>query len=94
MRIVFAVVFSSLLIATSGMGADGEFEAASSSGGSAVEQARLWVAGVDKPAHVLSPDTRPFWKPAEASPGPMVRHWNHGGCSNFMAGKCLADIDK
>ncbi|PAW74226.1 MAG: hypothetical protein B9S33_22205 [Pedosphaera sp. Tous-C6FEB] len=67
MRIAFTVVLSSLLVAIADMGTGGKVEAAPNPGNSAVEQAQLWVASVDKPAHVLSTDTRPLWKSAEES---------------------------
>jgi alpha-galactosidase len=58
-----------------------------------VEKAQLWVAGVPKPANVLSSDTRPFWRAAANSPATSGQgfHWNHNAESYFLIGKALGD---
>jgi Carbohydrate esterase, sialic acid-specific acetylesterase/Invasin, domain 3 len=61
------------------------------SGYSAVEKAQLWVAGVTKPANVLSSDTRPFWRDAAVSPANQGYHWNWNAESYFLIGKTLGD---
>jgi alpha-galactosidase len=60
-------------------------------GYSAVEKAQLWVAGVPKPANVLSSDTRPFWRSAAVSPANQGFHWNWNAESYFLIGKTLGD---
>jgi alpha-galactosidase len=60
-------------------------------GYSAVEKAQLWVAGVSKPANVLSSDTRPFWRSAAVSPANQGYHWNWNAESYFLIGKTLGD---
>lgn len=62
-------------------------------GYSAVEKAQLWVAGVSKPASVLSSDTRPFWRAPAQSPATSGQgfHWNHNAESYFLIGKTLGD---
>lgn len=56
-----------------------------------VERAQLWAAGVDKPANVLSIDTRPFWHPVEVSPSGVGHHWHHNAQTYFMIGKSLGE---
>jgi hypothetical protein len=56
-----------------------------------VEKAQLWVAGVDRPDHVLSTDTRPFWTDPEDSPSTMGHHWNHSAQSYFRVGLGLGN---
>jgi len=63
-------------------------------GYSQVEKAQLWVAGVTRPANVLSSDTRPFWRDPAFSPvssGGQGFHWNHNAESQFLIGKSLGD---
>lgn len=79
------------VIASTGMDTAGKIEKAPYSGYTEVEKAQLWVAGVPKPANVLSTDTRPFWRDAAQSPSSMGYHWNHSGECYFLAGKALAD---
>jgi alpha-galactosidase len=69
----------------------GSPEAPPYSGYSAVEKAQLWVAGVTKPANVLSTDTRPFWRSAAVSPANQGYHWNWNAESYFLVGKALGD---
>lgn len=78
------------VIATTGMAA-GKPEPSPYSGYTPVEQAQLWVAGVDKPKNVLSTDTRPFWREVNQAPSTMGHHWNHSAESYFLVGKALAD---
>ncbi len=56
-----------------------------------VEKAQLWVAGVPKPANVLSTDARPFWRDAAVSPINEGYHWNHNAETYFLLGKSLGD---
>ena len=78
------------VIASTGMAA-GPAEKPPYDGYSEVEKAQLWAAGVDRPANVLSTDTRPFWFAPEESPSTMGHHWNHSARSYFLVGKALAD---
>jgi alpha-galactosidase len=56
-----------------------------------VERAQLWVAGVPRPANVLSTDARPFWRAAAVSPIDEGYHWNHNAETYFLLGKSLGD---
>ena len=56
-----------------------------------VERAQLWVAGVPRPANVLSTDARPFWRNAAVSPVDEGYHWNHNAETYFLLGKSLGD---
>lgn len=56
-----------------------------------VEKAQLWVAGVPRPANVLSTDARPFWRDAAVSPVDEGYHWNHNAETYFLLGKSLGD---
>ncbi|QTN32338.1 Ig-like domain-containing protein [Akkermansiaceae bacterium] len=78
-------------IATTGMNNAGPAEAPPYTGYHAVEKAQLWVAGVAKPANVLSSDTRPFWRDSSISPSTTSFHWNHNAESYFLVGKALGD---
>jgi|GEM_PF-514499 len=81
------------VVASTGM-ETGPAEAAPYPGYSAVEKAQLWVAGVAKPANVLSTDTRPFARAAADSPvpnGSQGFHWNHNAESQFLIGKALGE---
>lgn len=80
------------VIASTGMGfKEGSQEQPPYSGYSEVEKAQLWVAGVEKPANVLSTDTRPFGRDPQNAVSTMGHHWNHSGYSYFMVGKSLGD---
>jgi len=78
------------VIASTGM-ATGPAESPPYSGYSAVEKAQLWVAGVARPANVLSTDTRPFARSVANSPTDQGFHWNQNGESQFLIGKALGD---
>ena len=80
------------VIATTGMGSkEGSQEKPPYAGYSEVEKAQLWVSGVEKPANVLTADTRPFARDPKNAVSTMGHHWNHSGYSYFMVGKSLAD---
>ncbi len=79
------------VIASTGMVAKGRVEPPPYSGYSEVEKAQLWVAGVEKPAHVVSFDTRPFWREPAQAVSTMGHHWNHSGESYFLIGKTMGD---
>jgi len=78
------------VIATTGMAA-GPAEPPPYSGYTPVEQAQLWVAGVEKPKNVLTTDTRPFWREVTKAPSTMGHHWNHSAESYFLIGKGMGD---
>jgi alpha-galactosidase len=79
------------VIATTGMSNVGPAEPYPYKGYHPVERAQLWAAGVDKPAHVLSDDTRPYWEEAEQSPANQGFHWNHNARSYFRVGYGLGN---
>lgn len=91
-RTVFNKPALPFVIASTGMDI-GPAEAPPYTGYSAVEKAQLWVAGVARPAKVLSTDTRPFWRPGSQSPVTSGQgfHWNHNAESQFLIGKALGD---
>ncbi|QTN32333.1 Ig-like domain-containing protein [Akkermansiaceae bacterium] len=78
------------VIASTGM-ATGAAEPPPYAGYSAVEKAQLWVAGVPRPANVLSTDTRPFARSVADSPTDQGFHWNQNGETYFRIGKALGD---
>ena len=77
-------------IASTGMDA-GPVEPPPYAGYRTIEKAQLWVAGVPKPANVLSTDARPFWRVAAVSPANEGYHWNWNAESYFLIGKSLGD---
>ena len=79
------------VIASTGMGDAGPAEEPPYEGYTPVEKAQLWVAGIDKPANVLSTDTRPFWCDPKDSPSTMGHHWNHNAQSYFLIGKAMGE---
>jgi alpha-galactosidase len=91
-RTVFNKPNMPFVIASTGMEI-GVAEPAPYTGYSSVEKAQLWVAGVGKPANVLSTDTRPFWRSPAQSPATSGQgfHWNHNAETYFMIGKALGD---
>jgi hypothetical protein len=78
------------VVASTGMAA-GAAEPHPYDGYSAVEKAQLWVAGVDRPAKVLSTDTRPFWREGDMAPGKQGHHWNLSAESYFLIGKAMGE---
>lgn len=74
------------VIATTGMSNVGPAEPHPYDGYHAVEKAQLWVAGVKRPANVLSDDTRGYWEEVAASPVNQGYHWNHNARSYFRVG--------
>ncbi len=74
------------VIATTGMGYGGEPSPPPYDNYHAVERAQLWVAGVDKPANVLSDDTRAYYEAPEVSPRNQGFHWNGNARSYFRVG--------
>jgi alpha-galactosidase len=91
-RTVFNKPNLPFVIASTGMDT-GSPQAPPYAGYSAVEKAQLWVAGVPRPANVLSSDTRPFWRAPAQSPATSGQgfHWNHNSESYFLIGKALGD---
>jgi len=74
------------VIATTGMGYDTGTSEPPYQDYCAVEKAQLWVAGVEKPANVLSDDTRAYFEPQEKSPRNQGFHWNGNARSYFRVG--------
>ncbi|QTN32330.1 Ig-like domain-containing protein [Akkermansiaceae bacterium] len=79
------------VIATTGMDYGGESSDPPYENYHAVEKAQLWVAGVERPANVLSDDTRKYFEPPETSPRNQGFHWNGNARSYFRVGKGLGD---
>ncbi len=79
------------VIATTGMGYDTGASAPPYENYHPVEKAQLWVAGVEKPADVLSDDTRGYFESPEKSPRNQGFHWNGNARSYFRVGKGLGD---
>lgn len=77
-------------IASTGMDA-GPAEPPPYTGYRAIEKAQLWVAGVPRPANVLSTDARPYWRVAAVSPSNEGYHWNWNAETYFLIGKSLGD---
>ena len=88
-RAVFGKPNLPFVIATKGQ--NPAVEAPPYTGYRAIEKAQLWVAGVPKPANVLSADARPFWRDAAVSPINEGYHWNHNAETYFLLGKSLGD---
>ena len=74
------------VIATTGMGGIGPVKPHPFEGYHPVERAQLWVAGVEKPANVLTDDTRGYWEEADVSPRNQGFHWNGNARSYFRVG--------
>lgn len=74
------------VIATTGMGYGGEPSPPPYENYHAVEKAQLWVAGVEKPANVLTDDTRAYFEPHEKSPRNQGFHWHGNARSYFRVG--------
>lgn len=74
------------VIATTGMGGIGPVEPYPYKGYHPVERAQLWVAGIEKPANVLTDDTRGYWEEVEVSPRDQGHHWNQNARSYFRIG--------
>ncbi|HEX5790206.1 MAG TPA: sialate O-acetylesterase, partial [Luteolibacter sp.] len=74
------------VIGTTGMGYGGDPSPPPYDNYHAVEKAQLWVCGVDKPAHVLSDDTRAYFEPPEKSPRNQGFHWHGNARSYFRVG--------
>ncbi|MFK7851867.1 MAG: sialate O-acetylesterase [Akkermansiaceae bacterium] len=74
------------VIATTGMGYGGEPSPPPYENYHAVEKAQLWVAGIDKPANVLTDDTRKYFEPTEKSPRNQGFHWHGNARSYFRIG--------
>ena len=89
-RTVFGKPNLPFVIASTGMDA-GPAEPTPYTGYRVIEKAQLWVAGVPKPANVLSTDARPFWRVAAVSPADQGFHWNWNAESYFLIGKSLGD---
>ncbi len=79
------------VIATTGMGYGGTPSPPPYENYHAVEKAQLWVAGVDKPANVLTDDTRGYFEPSEMSPRNQGFHWHGNARSYFRIGLGLGD---
>lgn len=79
------------VIATTGMGYGGEPSPPPYDDYHAVEKAQLWVAGVEKPANVLSDDTRAYYEAPEVSPRNQGFHWNGSARSYFRVGLGLGN---
>lgn len=74
------------VIATAGMDNAGKTSPSPYSDYNPVERAQLWAAGVEKPANVLSEDTRSYFEPPETSPRNQGFHWNGNARSYFRVG--------
>ena len=74
------------VIATTGMGYDTGTSSPPYENYHPVERAQLWVAGVEKPANVLTDDTRAYFEPPEKSPRNQGFHWNGNARSYFRVG--------
>lgn len=74
------------VIATTGMGYDTGTSQPPYENYHPVEKAQLWVAGVEKPANVLTDDTRGYYEPPEKSPRNQGFHWNGNARSYFRVG--------
>jgi alpha-galactosidase len=74
------------VIATTGMGYDTGTSPPPYENYHPVERAQLWVAGVEKPANVLTDDTRAYFEPHEKSPRNQGFHWNGNARSYFRVG--------
>lgn len=79
------------VIATTGMGYDTGTSPPPYENYHAVEKAQLWVAGVRKPANVLSDDTRAYYEPPDKSPRNQGFHWNGSARSYFRVGLGLGN---
>lgn len=81
------------MIATTAMDNPGPVEPPPYTGYRTIEKTQLWVAGVPKPANVLSKDARPFRCDAAVSPSGEGYHWNWNwnAESYFLIGKSLGD---
>ena len=90
-RTVFGKPNLPFMIATTAMADPGPVEPSPYTGYRTIEKAQLWVAGVPKPANVLSTDARPFWRTAAVSPADQGHHWNWNAESYFLIGKSLGD---
>jgi hypothetical protein len=74
------------VIATTGMGYDTGTSPPPYENYHAVEKAQLWVSGVEKPANVLTDDTRAYFEPTEKSPRNQGFHWHGNARSYFRVG--------
>jgi alpha-galactosidase len=74
------------VMATTGMGYDGGTSPPPYANYHPVEKAQLWVAGVPRPPHVLTDDTRAYYEPPEKSPRNQGFHWNGNARSYFRVG--------
>ena len=90
-RTVFGKPNLPFTIATTAMADPGPVEPSPYTSYRTIEKAQLWVAGVPKPADVLSTDARPFWRTAAVSPADQGYHWNWNAESYFLIGKSLGD---
>ncbi len=79
------------VIATTGRGYDTGTSAPPYEDYHPVERAQLWVAGVEKPAKVLTDDTRAYFEPHEKSPRNQGFHWNGNARSYFRVGLGLGN---
>lgn len=79
------------VIATTGMSGVGPVAPYPYEGYHPVEKAQLWVAGVDKPANVLTDDTRGYYEEADVSPRNQGFHWNGNARSYFRVGYGLGN---
>jgi Carbohydrate esterase, sialic acid-specific acetylesterase len=79
------------VIASAGMGDAGPMKPYPHAGYNPVEIAQLWAAGVEKPANVLSDDTRGYWETVENSPMNQSYHWNQNARSYFRVGLGLGN---
>jgi hypothetical protein len=80
------------VIATTGMGQEAESKSSPPyESYHPVERAQLWVAGVEKPAQVLTDDTRGYNEKPEVSPRNQGHHWHGSARSYFRIGKGLGE---
>lgn len=79
------------VIATTGMGYGGPASNPPYENYHPVEKAQLWVAGVEKPANVLTDDTRKYYEKPEDSPRNQGFHWNQNARCYFRVGYGLGN---